>query len=204
MIRIHSTFAAFLLGTSVLAAVPAVAASSDRPVCSCAPARPVTHHAVRAAVRKTVRADRAYATAFYDYRAAQPVSRSFHAAWVEAPHDRRIVFVNSYPPPAPLPPPPPPPVAYGEYGDYGYGGGYAAMDYNPDLNRGWSGGVGYTGAQDGGGGGGGGTAIIAGGQNQNGPTYNSYGQSFPYGGADTYAAQTNAYWRSTGIPIKSN
>jgi hypothetical protein len=200
VIRIHSTFAAFLLSTSVLAAVPALAASVSCAACLCPPAKPVAHRATHASARKVVRADRAYATAFYDYRAAAPVSRSFHAAWVEAPHDRRIVFVNSYPPPAPLPPAPPRPA----YDDaYGYGGGYAAMDYNPDLNRGWSGGVGYMGAQDGGGGGGG-TAIIAGGQNQNGPTYNSYGQSFPYGGADTYAAQTNATWRNTGIPIKSN
>jgi hypothetical protein len=45
-------------------------------------------------------------------------------------------------------------------------------------NGGWTGGVGY--ASDGGGGGGYGQAYFANGGAENGPTYNSYGQSFQY------------------------
>lgn len=194
----YKILAALLFSAAALS--PALAGTSPCAVCACPPARkPLAHHAMaRPAPRRVA------AVPFYDYGAAHRVGDRFRAAWVEAPHDGRVVYGAQQD---------------GGYAQSGYvQGGYASGGYdayadngyaqegygyvhNPDLDRGWSGGVGYMGDQ-GGGGGGGGTAIIAGGQNGNGPTYNSYGQSFPYGGADTYAAQTNANWRNAGIPIK--
>lgn len=199
--------AALLFSAAVVSPAinPALAAAPvNCAVCACPPAKkPVAAH--RAAPRPV---RHAAAVPFYDYGAAHRVGDRFRAAWVEAPHDGHVAYDG------------PPPAAYagntqggyyggayaaGGYADYG-DNGYAQNSYgyvhNPDLDRGWTGGVGYMGDQNGGGGGGGGTAILAGGQNGNGPTYNSYGQSFPYGGADTYAAQTNANWRNSSIPIK--
>ena len=196
MTKTLSTFAALLLAAAAFSPAHAASTTMCAPACPCPPA---AKKVVRHAARPAMRGDRAYAAAFYDYRSASAVGRSFRAPWVEAPHDGRV----------------PPMVSQGgyddeDYGDdyadgYGYDTGYYGEEVSgPDLNRGWTGGVanwggGYTG---GGGGGGGGTAILAGGQNENGPTYNSFGQSFPSGGADTYAARANAYWRNTQIPIK--
>lgn len=180
--------AALLLSAAAFS--PAYAATGCA-VCACPPAKkPVAHHAAAHPARRAP-------VAFYDYGAAHRVGDRFRAAWIEAPHDGHVAYAGQQD------------SGYVQGGYYAGGyadNGYAQEGYgyvhNPDLDRGWTGGVGYVGDQNGGGGGGGGTAIIAGGQNGNGPTYNSYGQSFPYGGNDTAAAQTNANWRNTQIPIK--
>ncbi len=88
------------------------------------------------------------------------IQREWHSEWRAAPNDAFI------PGPAPMPmaygPPPPPPMIEGMRID----------------DRGWTGGVG-----DGGGGGDGGFGQVhfgTGGSVENGPTYNSYNQSFQY------------------------
>lgn len=94
------------------------------------------------------------------------IQREWHSEWRAAPNDAFI------PGPAPMPmaygPPPPPPMIEGMRID----------------DRGWTGGVGD--AYGGGGGGGGGDGGFGqvhfgtGGSVENGPTYNSYNQSFQY------------------------
>ena len=102
----------------------------------------------------------------YDYAAARPVAQAgWHGQWRQAPNDAFI------PGPAPMMaygPPPPPPEPEGLRID----------------DRGFMGGVGdLYGGGGGGGGGDGGYGQIHfgnGGSVENGPTYNSYNQSFQY------------------------
>ena len=130
------------------------------------------HAAVRPVAPRRVarRYVRRYAEAgFYSYGSAAPFyQREWHGQWRVAPNDATI------PGPAPAAYYGPPPMAY-----------YAAppMAYAEPQGlsidqRGWSGGVGN---DEGGGGGGGGTGqvlLTTGANSQNGPTYNSYGESF--------------------------
>jgi hypothetical protein len=168
---------AAILATTALVCIsvarPALAAD-HKPVCPCdCPDDHKARHADTAAPRKFVRrAPRAvvregYA---YNYAASGPVMmRGWHGAWQVAPNDGQV---PAYGPPVPYYAPPQ--AAY--YGP--------APDGMPIDDRGFSGGVGYA-AEGGGGGGGGGfmdgfgqVHFAQGGNQQNGPTYNDYNQSF--------------------------
>lgn len=143
-------------------------------------------------------APRAQASAAtYDYRKASAVDmHPYRQRWEE---------------PAQGPVAPPPGYAaagYGPPGHYanpaypdGWAYGYQAPAIQIDQD-GWFGGVGYGGGGDGGGGGGGGgmTLTMAQPDSYNGPSYNSFGQS--YGGAYGAANQNNA-WRAQAFAPKS-
>jgi hypothetical protein len=120
-----------------------------------AEARPA---APRRVARRIVRR---YAEAgYYSYRSAAPVyQRAWHGQWRAAPNDAYL--------------PGPAPVAY--YGPPAYAEPQGlAID-----QRGWGGGVGNDEGGGGGGGGGTGQVILTSSANsQNGPSYNSYGESF--------------------------
>jgi hypothetical protein len=132
-------------------------------LCDCPDDHKVQHHAesrpVMPAPRRVARrAVRHYAGSYYSYSYASPVvQREWHGAWRAAPNDAYI--------------PGPRPMAY-----------YARPEPQGLQidERGWSGGVG--GGDGGGGGGGGGdygqVHLATGGSAENGPTYNSYNQSF--------------------------
>jgi hypothetical protein len=97
---------------------------------------------------------------YYSYRTAAPVTqREWHGAWRVAPNDAFI--------------PGPQPTAYYAPPAYAEPEGLAIDQ------RGWSGGVGNDEGGGGGGGGGYGQVLLTSGANsQNGPSYNSYGESF--------------------------
>lgn len=191
--RVNALTAGFLLTTALISVAglamirPAMAGerpagerpAGERPagerkvtcLCNC----PDDYKAHRTAVRtprmtrKVVRP--AARARHYDYASAAPVARrEWHGAWRVAPND---AMIGPMPGPccAPGPqayyaPPPPPP----EYG--------IRVD-----DRGWTGGVGNMGEGGGGGGGGGDYGqlhLAQGGNQQNGPTYNDYNQSFQY------------------------
>jgi hypothetical protein len=109
--------------------------------------------------RMARRAVRRYAEAgYYSYRSAVPIAqRAWHGQWRVAPNDAFI--------------PGPAPVAYYAPPVYAEPQGLAIDQ------RGWNGGVGND--EGGGGGGGYGQILLTNGANsQNGPSYNSYGESF--------------------------
>lgn len=107
--------------------------------------------------RMARRAVRRYA--YYSYRAAAPIyQRQWHGRWQVAPNDAYL--------------PGPAPVAY-----YAPPATVEPQGLVIDQ-RGWTGGVGN---EEGGGGGGGGygqVLLTTGANSQNGPNYNSYGESF--------------------------
>ncbi len=156
---------------SSLTIQPAMAAHKAKVTCLCdcpddhkvktkAAVRPVAP--ARRAVRRAAR--RHYAEGgHYSYRSAAPMIE-WHEQWRQAPNDAFIPGPAA-PPVAYYPPPPPPP----EYG--------MRID-----ERGFAGGVGDPFGGDGGGGGGGFGQVHFGngGSVENGPTYNSYNQSFQY------------------------
>lgn len=187
--------AAFIIFTPVFS--PAAAAD-----CGC-------RDAVRAALAKDRTAARAparraaIAENFYDYDAARAVS-GYGRQWREAPQGY-VAPVPAYDGPADLPPyasaPPGAPPEYAE----GYGDGYA-YGYQQGITvdqQGWIGGVGYNGPGGGGGGGGGGglTLTLAQPDNLNGPSYNSFGQSY---GGDYGAANQVGSWRTQAFTPPSN
>jgi hypothetical protein len=96
---------------------------------------------------------------YYSYRSAAPIyQRPWHGQWRVVPNDATI--------------PGPAPVAY-----------YAPPAYVEPQGlaidqRGWGGGVGNEGEGGGGGGLGGQVLLTNGANSQNGPSYNSYGESF--------------------------
>jgi hypothetical protein len=156
-----------IISTTSLAILPA-SANQARVTCLCdcpddhkvkshAQARPVMPQ--RRAARRPVRH---YAGGgYYSYAAAAPViQREWQGEWRQAPNDAFI--------------PAPGPVAYGPPPGYG----------EPDMrvdDRGWTGGVGAS--PEGGGGGGfmdgfGQVHFANGGSAENGPSYNSYNDSF--------------------------
>lgn len=117
--------------------------------------RAVASHKTRPVMRRLSRG------VYYNYRAAAPIYQGqWHGPWRVVPNDASI------PAPAPVATAYYPPPVYVE---------------PPGLTidqRGWSGGVGN---EEPGGGGGGGTGqvlLTTGANSQNGPTYNSYGESF--------------------------
>ena len=110
----------------------------------------------------------------YDYAAAGAMGGEWHGPWRVAPDDMILPYTQ-LPPSYQAAAYGPPPQGYGGYG------GYSAVQIDP---RGLTGGVGADAA--GGGGGGGFTDgygqvhFSNGGGEENGPTYNSYSQSFQY------------------------
>ena len=122
---------------------------------SVAARHPAKHHAVHHAGHHAWRHAHRYARRdYYSYREAEAVrSDEWHGRWHAAPNDAMI----------PAPPPAP-------YCDCGEG-------LHVDQG-GWTGGVGYAAAQEGGFMDG--YGVMHYGSAGNGPTYNSYGQSFQY------------------------
>jgi hypothetical protein len=137
------------------------------------------HSEARPAVRRPVRrVARQSGGGYYDYASASRVGGGgeWHGPWRVAPNDM-IQAYDAPPQSYPVADYGPPPDAYGPPPGY----------YEPVRvdDKGWSGGVGAN--ADGGGGGGGGfmdgfgqVHFGNGGNQENGPTYNSYNQSFQY------------------------
>ena len=172
--------AGLLAAAAVISTSPA-GAVTHKVTCLCdcpddAKARP-QRHAV-AAPRPVHRVARARRYG-YRYASAAPIGGGeWHGEWRVAPNDM-IQAYDSPPPSYPAPDYGPPPGYYGPPAGYYEQSGLRVDD------RGWSGGVGAN--ADGGGGGGGGfmdgfgqVHFAQGGGAENGPTYNSYNQSFQY------------------------
>jgi hypothetical protein len=163
--RVHKFMAGFFLTAAIMSAgvVTPAAAAKVSCLCDCpnnVKARP--HHAMRPAPHRIARASG------YDYAAAAPVNEyGWHSGWRRVPNDAVIDLPPDGYIPSPQPYGPPP----------GYDDAGVQLD-----NGGWSGGVGYGGEGGGGGGGGdfGQVHFGNGGSVENGPTYNSYNQSFQY------------------------
>jgi hypothetical protein len=175
--RVFALAAGLILGVALIVVATEAGSRTDtgmcRVVCTPAPTAKSVHHARPAAVRH--RANRHaihhashHATRhahhyarhdYYSYREAEAVrSDEWHDRWHAAPND------------APPPPPgyyPPPPAPYCDCGE----------GLHVDQG-GWTGGVGYAAAQEGGFMDG--YGVMHFGTAGNGPTYNSYGQSFQY------------------------
>lgn len=174
-----------------------------------ATAPPARRAAARVA-RRTVPVDckcgpapAAAAESGYDYRAASAIDTSpYTHHWRVAPQGyvpAAAPMVPAYDGPADLPPYAPmsyvPPDAGPAYPQ-------AAAPAITVEQQGWIGGVGY--AREGGGGGGGGggmTLTLAQPDSSNGPSYNSFGQS--YGGDYQSANQVNA-WRTQAFTPPAN
>jgi len=125
--------------------------------CNCPKDHAPGHHAQARRVARHFFRHYAH-SGYYRYGAAAPVTQhDWHGQWRAAPNDAFI------------PEPVPGPQAYGppRYG-------YSQQDLQVD-SRGWTGGVGDGGFVDGYG-----QVHFANGGLENGPTYNSYGQSFQY------------------------
>jgi hypothetical protein len=159
---------------------PSYAASQCKMTCTCdcpvqkpvktpAKAKPM-RHAARRAIRHYARHE-----GYYDYATAAPLRMGeWHGAW-------HVAAPGHVPMPGPVYYAPPP--AYYPPQAYGPPPGYYDSQMQID-DRGFTGGVGY---YEGGGGGGGGFAdgfgqlhFANGGSAENGPTYNSYNQSFQF------------------------
>ena len=171
----------------VICAAPSgpVTQAKPKPVIKRAAAKP---RAIRPAPVRRVARHRPHHYAerrdYYSYR--ETAREEEHGAWHQAPNDAMISGPQAYGPP--------PPPAYGASGGTyaeGYaqdyqsyqGGGYcdcAAEQSGLQIDRyGWTGGVGYAGGSE---------VFVDGygmvhygsGRSLNGPTYNSYGQSFQF------------------------
>ncbi len=165
--------------STIAITAPAMAAQSKVTcLCDCpddAKVRP-RHSAVRPAVRRPVHRAARRSGGYYDYASAGRVGGEWHGPWRVAPND--MIQAYDVPPQSyPVADYGPPPDAYGPPPGY-----YESVRVD---DRGWSGGVGAN--ADGGGGGGGGfmdgfgqVHFGNGGNQENGPTYNSYNQSFQY------------------------
>lgn len=162
--KVFAWAAGLILGVAIIAVATEAGSKTDtgmcRVVCTPAPAAKPTHHPHPRSVahHHVHRHARHYARHnYYSYREAEAVRYDdWHGRWHPAPND------------AMMPPPPP---------------GYPAPGCNCDEGLhvdqgGWTGGVGYAAAQEGG--------FVDGygmmhyGAIGNGPTYNSYGQSFQF------------------------
>ncbi len=186
--RVTALTVGLLLTSALISATPAWAVQHKVTcLCDCPDdtrAAP-RHSAVRPSVRRAVRRAARPSGNYYNYASAAPIrGRDWHGAWRVAPND--MIQPYGAPPPSypvanargPLPDP------YGAGYSDSYGPQYADNGLRVD-DRGWSGGVGV--GADGGGGGGGGfmdgfgqVHFGNGGNQENGPTYNSYNQSFQY------------------------
>lgn len=180
--RVSVATAGFLL-TSALVSMTALAVSSpaqahtSKVPCICedgkkAKAKPAKRSAVRKQARRVAsRPAMRQSGGYYDYGSAGAYRSEWHGEWRVAPDMGPAAYG-------------PPPGAYYEQGaEYGPPPeGYYDETAGLQIDRGgWSGGVG--GDPEGGGGGGGGFGQLhfgLGGNQENGPTYNNYNQSFQY------------------------
>ena len=176
--RVRVLTAGFLLTSALisitsLAAIAPAMAHTSKVTCICedAKAKPVQRPAARKVVRRVAaRPVMRRGGGYYDYGSAGAYRGEWHGEWRVAPD----MGPASYGPP---------PGAYYEERAEAYGPPPDAYDEaGLQLDRGgWSGGVG--GDPEGGGGGGGGFGQLHfnnGGNEENGPTYNSYNQSFQF------------------------
>jgi hypothetical protein len=163
--RVPALTVGLVLGAGFISTIgPMITPANAKAACPChCPddhrARP--RHAEAPHPAPSHRLIRRYAeTGYYNYRAAAPIyRRAWHGAWRVAPNDAYL------PGPAPMATAYYPPPGYVEP---------QGLVIDP---RGWNGGVGNDG--EGGGGGGYGQVLLTQGANsQNGPSYNSYGESF--------------------------
>jgi hypothetical protein len=174
--RVSALTVGLLLTAAVMSTSGPAAAGQHKVTCLCDcpddyKTRP--HHAMtRPPVHRPMRHLARASGGYYDYAAAGAIGGgAWHGPWRVAPND----MIQAY-----GAPPQSYPVA--DYGPpQGYGSGYDEPVHIDD--RGWSGGVGANG--DGGGGGGfedgyGQVHFANGGSQENGPSYNSYNQSFQY------------------------
>lgn len=164
-----------LVSISVLAAIRPAQAHTSKVTCICeddqkAKAVPARRSAVRKAVRPVAsRPATRQSGGYYDYGSASPYRSELQGEWRAAP-----TMGSAYSPP---------PGAYEQGAEYGSPpeGNYDETAGLQVDRGGWSGGVG--GDPEGGGGGGGGFGQLhfgLGGNQENGPTYNNYNQSFQY------------------------
>jgi hypothetical protein len=180
--RVLALMAGLLLGVAGITVATEAGSKTDtgmcRVVCTPEPAAKPVHHARARSAAVRHRANRHavhhashhahhYARRdYYSYREAEAVrSDEWHGGWRAAPNDARI--------------PGPPPAGY--YPPPGYPAGAPYCNCGEGLHvdqGGWTGGVGYAAAQEGGFMDGYGVMHYGG--MGNGPTYNSYGQSFQY------------------------
>ena len=178
--------AGLLMAAAAISTVPAYAVTHKVScLCDCpddAKAKPQRQSMaapapVRRAVRRVARPRSGYG---YNYASAAPIAgNEWHGEWRVAPNDM-IQAYNSPPQSYPVPDA----GAPADY--YGPPPGYYEQSAMRVDDRGWTGGVGAN-ADGGGGGGGGGfmdgfgqVHFAQGGGQENGPTYNSYNQSFQY------------------------
>jgi hypothetical protein len=171
-----TVFTASILLTSALVSMTALVtapakADGSGGICICdekAKAKPVQRSTARKVVRR-VAARPARQGSYYDYGSAGRWQSEWHGEWRVAPNMGPAQGGGYYEEGA----------AYGPPADE-FGGGYDEMAGLQVDRGGWSGGVG--GGPDGGGGGGGFGQLHfgQGGNQENGPTYNSYNQSFQY------------------------
>jgi len=172
-----TVFTASILLTTALVSISALAtatpakADGNGGVCVCdekAKAKPVKRSTVRKTERRVAAARPARQASYYDYGSAGRWQSEWHGEWRVAPN---MGPSGGY---------------YEEGAVYGppadeFAGGYDEMAGLQIDRGGWSGGVG--GDPEGGGGGGGGFGQLhfgLGGNQENGPTYNNYNQSFQY------------------------
>jgi len=173
-------FTAGILLTTALVSITALTtatparADGNGGICVCdekAKAQPAKRSTARKVVRR-VAARPARQDSYYDYGSAGRWQSEWHGEWRVAPNMGPAAYAGGgyYQEGAAYGPPP------GEFG-----GGYDEMADLQIDRGGWSGGVG--GDPEGGGGGGGGFGQLhfgLGGNQENGPTYNNYNQSFQY------------------------
>jgi len=197
--RVTALTVGLLLTSAVIFMTASAAPAATHKVtclCDCPDDTKVKPRHAAAPVRRAVRRIARPAGGYYNYASAAPVGAGEqHGPWRVAPNDMIQPYAAS-PPSYPVADYGPNPDAYGpprssypvaDYGPnpqaYGPPPGYSESVRVDD--RGWSGGVGAN--ADGGGGGGGGfmdgfgqVHFGNGGNQENGPTYNSYNQSFQY------------------------
>jgi hypothetical protein len=179
--RVTALTVGLLLTSAVISVTAPAAWAATHKVtclCDCPDDTKVKPRHAAAPVRRAVRRIARPAAGYYNYASAAPVGAGEqHGPWRVAPND----MIQPYD----QPPQSYPVADYGPNpGAYGPPPGYSEAVRVDD--RGWSGGVGAN--ADGGGGGGGGGFMDGfgqvhfgnGGNQENGPTYNSYNQSFQY------------------------
>ena len=171
------------------------------PACNCGPApRPM---AAAPAAQGGYNYASAGAVNTYPYTHHWTVAPQGYVPPMNAAAAAAAAGIPPYDGPTDLPPYGPMPAGYGEAAGGGAAYAYGAAPAITVEQQGWIGGVGYERSGGGGGGGGGGgmTLTLAQPDSGNGPSYNSFGQS--YGGDYQSANQVNA-WRTQAFTPPAN